>query len=66
MFSDQQPTVPALLTTREAADRLGLTTTSLHDRRCKDDGLPIWMQSYPAMSSKPSLPVTMKISCGLP
>ena len=40
MFSDQHPTVPALLTTREAADRLGLTTTGLHDLRCKDDGLP--------------------------
>jgi len=41
MFSDQQPTAPALLTTQQAADRLGLTTTSLHDLRCKDDGLPI-------------------------
>ena len=41
MSSDQHPTAPALLTTREAADRLGLTTTSLHDLRCKDDGLPI-------------------------
>ena len=41
MFSDQHPAAPALLTTREAADRLGLTTTSLHDLRCKDDGLPI-------------------------
>ena len=41
MFSDQHPTAPALLTTQQAADRLGLTTTSLHDLRCKDDGLPI-------------------------
>ena len=41
MFSDQHPTVPALLSTQQAADRLGLTTTSLHDLRCKDDGLPI-------------------------
>ena len=41
MFSDQHPTAPTLLTTREAADRLGLTTTSLHDLRCRDDGLPI-------------------------
>ena len=41
MFSDQYPTAPALLTTQQAADRLGLTTTSLHDLRCKDDGLPI-------------------------
>jgi transcriptional antiterminator RfaH len=41
MFSDQQSTSPALLTTQQAADRLGLTTSSLHDLRCKDDGLPI-------------------------
>ena len=41
MFNDQQPTAPALLTTQQTADRLGLTTTSLHDLRCKDDGLPI-------------------------
>ena len=41
MSSDQHPTAPALLTTQQAADRLGLTTTSLHDLRCKDDGLPI-------------------------
>jgi transcriptional antiterminator RfaH len=41
MFSDQQPTAPELLSTQQAADRLGLTTTSLHDLRCKEDGLPI-------------------------
>jgi transcriptional antiterminator RfaH len=41
MSSDQQPAAPALLSTQQAADRLGLTTTSLHDLRCKDDGLPI-------------------------
>jgi len=41
MFNDQHPTAPTLLTTREAADRLGLTTSALHDLRCKDDGLPI-------------------------
>ncbi len=41
MSNDQHPTAPALLTTQQAADRLGLTTTSLHDLRCKDDGLPI-------------------------
>ena len=41
MSSDQHPTAPALLTTQQAADRLGLTTTSLHDLRCKDEGLPI-------------------------
>ena len=41
MLTDRPPTAPALLTTQQAADRLGLTTTSLHDLRCKDDGLPI-------------------------
>ncbi len=41
MFSDQHPTTPALLTTQQAADRLGLTTSALHDLRCRDDGLPI-------------------------
>ena len=41
MSTDRSPTAPALLTTQQAADRLGLTTTSLHDLRCKDDGLPI-------------------------
>ncbi len=41
MSNDQHPTAPALLTTQQTADRLGLTTTSLHDLRCKDDGLPI-------------------------
>ena len=41
MSTDFPHAAPALLTTREAADRLGLTTTSLHDLRCKDDGLPI-------------------------
>ena len=41
MFTDRTPSAPALLTTQQAADRLGLTTTSLHDLRCKDDGLPI-------------------------
>jgi len=37
MFNDQHPTAPALLTTQQAADRLGLTTTSLHDLRCADE-----------------------------
>ncbi len=41
MFNDQHPTAPALLTTQQAADRLGLTTSALHELRCKDDGLPI-------------------------
>ena len=41
MSTDRAPTPPALLTTQQAADRLGLTTRSLHDLRCTDDGLPI-------------------------
>jgi len=41
MSTDRSHTAPDLLTTQQAADRLGLTTTSLHDLRCKDDGLPI-------------------------
>ena len=41
MSTDRSPTLPALLTTQQAAERLGLTTTSLHDLQCKDDGLPI-------------------------
>jgi hypothetical protein len=41
MFNDQHPSAPALLTTQQAADRLGLTTTSLPELRCADDDLPI-------------------------
>ena len=41
MFSDHHPTAPELLTTQQAADRLGLTTSALHELRCTDDGLPI-------------------------
>ena len=41
MFNDHHPTAPELLTTQQAADRLGLTTRSLHELRCTDDGLPI-------------------------
>ena len=41
MFNDHHPKAPELLTTREAADRLGLTTGALHELRCADDGLPI-------------------------
>ncbi len=41
MSNDQHPTAPTLLTTQQAADRLGLTTRSLHELRCADDGLPI-------------------------
>ena len=32
---------PEFLTTQQAADRLGLTTSALHELRCADDGLPI-------------------------
>jgi transcriptional antiterminator RfaH len=41
MFTDRLPSAPALLTTQQAADRLGLTTGALHELRCTDDGLPI-------------------------
>ena len=33
---------PRLLTTQEAAERLGLTPGSLQELRWKDDGLPIF------------------------
>lgn len=35
---------PRLLTTQEAADRLGLTPSSLQKLRWEDDGLPIFQQ----------------------
>ncbi len=35
---------PRLLTTQEAADRLGLTPGSLQKLRWQDDGLPIFQQ----------------------
>ena len=41
MFSDHHPTAPELLSTQQAANRLGLTTSALHELRCADDGLPI-------------------------
>ena len=46
MFNDQHPTAPALLTTQQAADRLGLTTSALHGLRCTDDGLPIVQKGF--------------------
>ncbi len=68
MFSDQHPTAPALLTTQQAADRLGLTTTSLHDLRCKDDGLPIvqkglqvgYARTFDLDSTVITVPVTLR------
>ena len=41
MFNGQNPTTPELLTTQQASNRLGLTTSALHELRCTDDGLPI-------------------------
>jgi hypothetical protein len=33
-----------LISTQQAADRLGLTTSALHELRCRDDGLSIVQQ----------------------
>ena len=41
MLTDRPATAPVLLTTPQAADRLGLTTRALHELRCRDDGFPI-------------------------
>ena len=46
MFTDRSPTPPEFLTTQQAADRLGLTTSSLHELRCTDDGLPIVQKGF--------------------
>jgi len=35
---------PVLISTQQAADRLGLTTSALHELRCRDDGLSIVQQ----------------------
>ena len=35
---------PDLISTQQAADRLGLTTSALHELRCRDDGLSIVQQ----------------------
>ena len=40
------PKAPELITTQQAADRLGLTTNALHDLRCRDDGLPIFQKGF--------------------
>lgn len=37
---------PQLITTQQAADRLGLTTNALHELRCRDDGLPIVQKGF--------------------
>jgi transcriptional antiterminator RfaH len=37
---------PDLISTQQAADRLGLTTSALHDLRCRDDGLPIVQKGF--------------------
>lgn len=40
------PKAPELITTQQAADRLGLTTNALHELRCRDDGLPIVQKGF--------------------
>jgi transcriptional antiterminator RfaH len=40
------PKPPELITTQQAAARLGLTTSALHELRCRDDGLPIFQKSF--------------------
>jgi transcriptional antiterminator RfaH len=35
-----------LISTQQAADRLGLTTSALHELRCRDDGLSIVQQGF--------------------
>ena len=40
------PKAPELITTRQAAARLGLTTNALHELRCRDDGLPIFQRGF--------------------
>lgn len=37
---------PDLISTQQAADRLGLTTSALHELRCRDDGLPIVQKGF--------------------
>ena len=37
---------PELITTQQAAARLGLTTNALHELRCRDDGLPIFQKGF--------------------
>jgi transcriptional antiterminator RfaH len=40
------PKAPELITTQQAAARLGLTTNALHDLRCRDDGLQIFQKGF--------------------
>jgi transcriptional antiterminator RfaH len=40
------PKAAELITTQQAADRLGLTTNALHELRCRDDGLPIFQKGF--------------------
>jgi transcriptional antiterminator RfaH len=40
------PKPPELITTQQAAARLGLTTNALHELRCRDDGLPIFQKGF--------------------
>ncbi len=37
---------PDLLSTQQEADRLGLTTSALHELRCRDDGLSIVQKGF--------------------
>ena len=37
---------PDLISTQQAADRLGLTTSALHELRCRDDGLSIVQKGF--------------------
>jgi hypothetical protein len=45
MFTDTSM-APELITTRQAADRLGLTTSALHELHCRDDGLTIVQKGF--------------------
>jgi len=40
------PKAPELITTQQAAERLGLTTNALHELRCRDDGLQIFQKGF--------------------
>jgi len=40
------PKAPELITTQQAATRLGLTTNALHELRCRDDGLQIFQKGF--------------------
>lgn len=42
--SEQHTMTSDLISTQQAADRLGLTTSALHELRCRDDGLSIVQQ----------------------